>query len=618
MANPGESPSGEEFIRGAPSFAPTPTTSVSDLVAGLDLLRQELAGLSADSKEATKAIEGARQKQAETIDIQKLLAAEWVRESTALEKLKAQIGTLKEYHDTLTSNSQEYRDTTDKIRELEQAQNYQVRIVSNLSKESMTLGSALMHLHGQIKSMGTAARTAAESVGYRSDILLKRPRAMGAALSSGLPATSDAVKYLASITGLGTELVKLGEGFGAVLLAIEAVQAGVKIFTRETTTYADVYAGRLGMATDAQAEFIAGAPGFATAFYNIADVQKVGSAAMKAGAFDSYTAQRGLQGNLSEMSAHMLAFGKAMGLTAEESGKQLALFATKMGAFGGMLKPTNATLGHTMDTLGMVANASKISMSGTISMLEEMSAVTMPAGIAFNTLSNQVGLSSQVLREYGDTLKGTDNAVLATSAGLKQMLMSLFSYGAGISPEQMAGYQLASGTPGKGNIAQRIMANIGMTPYQRIAAQMDMLKTAHMTPAWQGVAMLKMGLPQELAGQLYRMQTTQPKEFDKLMGAFRLSGTDKELQSRLHSMQAGAPKSVQETIDAVGQGLQLLRPPQEQMVDLLQNVVRQLAALVKIGQRGFIGAAFGTSTNTLMARPTAAPAGGGSAYTTSS
>ena len=391
--------------------------------------------------------------------------------------------------------------------------------------------------------------------------------------------------YATQIPGVAKVFSFLGGPWiSALLLGGSAITQVMRMATRESTTFARTFGTSLGFAIDQQNAFKRSIDGAAQATIDITKIQDVGSAAMKAGAFDAYTANMmvgngyktqaaasmGLAASLGEASTTMARMGLVLNMTEEESGKLLGTFVTTMGAFDASLPGANQGLNNTINRFGQLNKMTGSSIPTLISMISGISESTLPMGISFNTITAQTGLAMQALAEYGKTAKLSGDLFLASSGGMEKMTKALYQYGASISAEQTYGFDLVSGVADGLHPIAGVLDAIQKTPLERLASQITASKKMNLDSDTTVMMMRQKGLKDEYVKTM-RGILGDPKA----MAAFDVASKAKD-RAGVEAAFSGFAPDMQKTMSDMATNMQFMRDPMDQLVTLTTNMLNQL------------------------------------------
>jgi len=394
-----------------------------------------------------------------------------------------------------------------------------------------------------------------------------------------------------------------GPWVSALLLGGSVLSQVFKLATRETTTFANTFGTSLGFAIDQQNAFKHAIDGTAQASINITKIQDIGSAAMKAGAFDAYTANmmvgRGyktqeaasmaLAASLGQASTTMARMGIVLNMSEAESGKLLGTFVTTMGAFDAAIPGANMGLNNTINRFGQLNKMTGSAIPTLISMISGISEATLPMGISFDTITAQTGLAMQALAEYGKTAKLSGDLFLASSGGMERMTKALYQYGASISAEQTYGFDLVSGIADGLHPISGVLDAIQKTPLERLSSQITASKKMGLDTDTTVMMMRQKGLKDEYVKTM-RGILGDPKA----AAAFDVAAKAKDRGSVEAAFSSFAP-DMQKTMADMATQMQFTRDPMDQLVTLTTNMLSQLTYIASfVGKMPFMS---GTPVN---------------------
>ena len=577
-----------------PSANATPAQPSNPLQGtGWESLGDEISDLRAKMDSASLSARQLAQQQANTIDYLKAISELRSKESISADKLKLSISNLeanilKAGRGTLVQG----KALADLRTQLDFA---------NTSIRGMAAASTILRDVTDELIAHSDKLTAREKSPHRVLAMDQAGAAAGVIGKTAGPITNT-VKALSSLLGVTKLLgsaamapVVSGVGLvvGGLLLALEPLAFLFKAATRESTTYANVFGASVGLGVQQQLAFrnsigLTGKATFATA-----DIQKLGSAAMKAGAYDMFTANmmaskagetyadktKRLSAELGLASLSMMQMGRVLGYTAEQSGALLASFATTMGALDASLPGAVVELGKVMGKFGQMSKLTGQSLTTLFSTVGGFSETTLPMGVKFDTLTMHTAQTMRALGDYGKAMGESGDQYLRNSANVAKLTQSMFAYGSSITPVQMAGYDLAMGLDTTKEPFAAILDNISRDPMEKLSTQLKTFqaKTGSVDAAL--VGMMGQGLKPEIVNQLRGVMKNADaaKAFGLLSGPGGKKAYDKAI--------ADFPPEMQKTMADLATAMQLGRSPMEQLVTLTQNSVDFLARIMSVLER---------------------------------
>jgi hypothetical protein len=468
----------------------------------------ELKAKIADSSISTKEL---AQDQANLIDLQKSLAEIRTKEMAQSNNLQRKLKDLSDATHEFTAVSEAQHS---EIISLDQELVDTNKTIASMAIAAKGLGSALGSVVGAIEgrertTSGLIAKNAAavgEAASKAAGPLGELAKVAGGALMKALP---TAVTGVLSVVGTA-----LSSTVGAVVGGVAALNMVLRAATREYATFGSAYGASLGFAMTQQTAFKTSVSAMGWATLDMAKVQQVGSAAMKAGAFDAYTAnQRMARTNqtlssaatdvardLGRASEVMTKLGRAFGMTEDASGALLGVF-TSMGAFNASLGDIPAKMDRVTGRFGAMNNITGLSMTKLFDMMSTFSETALPMGASFNTLTAQSTMAMKALGDYAAGIGESGDQFLTSSANMEKMTKAMYAYGASLSPTQTLGYNMSMGKGG-GDPFKNILDTISKTGFERMGDQMKAFKGMGMGTDQTVVAMMQSGLPEKYATQM--------------------------------------------------------------------------------------------------------------------
>lgn len=551
---------------------------------GFDRLGDELNTLRVEMDAGSLSTKQLAQEQANLIDHHKALSEARANEMQQATILSNKIKLLKDSIAKSTAPTQQ------QISELAQLEN-QLKVssssVKSLTKAASEISKVLLEIVDETEKVSTSVKSQ----------LYKETRDAGAEILRASGPVGKALKMAgtAAFPKFSAALSKafsagsLGAYTGGILAAWTAISAVFQAATRESSTFANSYAGSLGLALDAQLAFKESLDYSTRTLFSMVDAQKVGSVAMKTGAMDAYTSEmlmnngmgstaqraRILQGRMGDMSEASLKLGRALGLSAEQSGELMSSFIINMGAFSPAATNAASALNMTVNRFGAMSRMTGISMTRLFDMVGKVSESTLPMGVKFDVLTAQTTMAIQALEDYGKSAAKSGDLFLSSSANVQKMTSALMSYGASLSPLQTFGYQLAAGMNTAKDPVTGFLDAIQMSPLERIGAQLKGLRGAGITDTGYIVtAMRQSGLKDEYVKTMRGMLGN-----EKFESAF-MRATQAKTPEEAKAAFAGFTPDVQNQMAEMATHMQVMRPPLEQLVDLTKNSVEYLSMIL--------------------------------------
>ena len=581
-------PQSNQTVPGAqegPAYPPGFKQTANPLAeTGYAQLGKEIAELNDKIRLHQTSVEELSQSQANLIDSQKALAVTRTEEMTANDKLQNQIKKL-----TKAGVDQGFLmgDQISELRALEDSLTASNVKIGDMSKSIVAMDKAFsVIISARAKMEATYSTQGMKMAQQAGAEMLKASGAVG---QLGKSTATSAAKW--AIEALGMNMAKFVPVAGQVLMAVDAVNQVMRAATKESKTYADTFAGSLGLAMNAQAKFITGIDLMAMGLFNIDKIREVGSATMRAGAFDAYAVALRRAGTdktlaatsnevsheLGGLSADMIRVGTAMGLTEQQAGGMLASL-TAMGAVSQTSGKASTDLTAAINRMGAVSRMTGIAFTHVMSNIEAMADTAIPMGASFNDLAMQSGLAMKALQDYAAGVGDSGNQYLKVGSNMETMVKAMTSAGAAISPMQNYGYQLVTGMAKAGEpIKGLIDSMVGSTPLTRMGEQMRAFKQmSGGDPNKTALMMMQSGLPQQFA-PIMRDLLSNPKTASALQLATSARGAAGDAES--NKQMAGLDVKAQEDINAVANQMQLMQDPLTLIAQNTGNAVTLLGVI---------------------------------------
>ena len=464
------------------------------------------------------------------------------------------------------------------------------------STEYAALNSALLEHKALLAdhTAGTEALGAAlglviskqeELTAQTEGILAKNYKAAGDAASKAAGPIGDVAKSLASwglkfaptlskaLTGASAAL---SPWIGGLIAGMSAVNMAMRIASRETQTFANVYGASLGMAMGAQVRFKTGVDFMGWATLDMAKIQKVGGAAMRAGAFDAYaanmlqarsgkdlvTASGEIANELGGAASLMTKAGRAFGLSEEQAGALLGEFASTMGAFNSSLPGADVAVGKILNRFGMMNKITGQPINNLFNMINGFSESTLPMGVKFGDLTAQTSLTMEAMNAYGNTVGKNGNQFWTSSANVEKLTKALFAYGASLTPMQTFGYNLAAGMSKAKDPIAGVLDSIAKNPFQRMGDQIRAFNKMGLGTDKTVLAMMQSGLPEKYATTVRELMKD-PTAKAALMFATTTTGAGAE--AKIKEKMAGLSPDTQGKIESISNAMAFMEDPLDQI-----------------------------------------------------
>jgi hypothetical protein len=557
-------------------------TEYAQLGRDIQELRRQMDAGSISAKELA-------QEQANLIDNHQALVAQRVKEMSAADRLKRQISELTLKTDPAIRAGEEFQT---KITELTKNLKVAQERADDLGKAAKAVGKALNDV---VKNTEHKTKADEQQSEMAKDLTAKALSAGQAIGKAGGPMADFGKLAL----GLAAKLPMLGTAIGAVSKLLGgAVMGGLMVTwsaaamifrsaTRESTTFANTYGTSLGFAVAQQNAFKRAIDGVARASYDVTKIQDIGSAVMKAGAYDAYAANRmigfnyanqgeasvALAAKLGEASTTMMRFGTVMGMTEAQSADLLSTFVSTIGAFDASLPNANAKLGETVNRFGQMAKATGASLPSLIKFIGGVSEETLGTGVSFNTLAAQTTGAMKAISEYGTRVGSVNNMLLSTSGGMEKVVRTLYAMGSAMSASTTYGYQLSAGLASAKNPMKGIIEAASMSPLQRIMAQQKAFAAAGKDVDTQIVMMMQNGLKDKFVPTM-RGILGDPKA----LGALNLAAKAKD-EAGINAALKGVRPDMMDEVRSMATQMQAARDPMEMLVDLTKTGNAYLATM---------------------------------------
>ena len=572
---------------------PTPVNPPgSQGLAGTEFaeLGKEIAELRRQMDQGKVSAKELAQSQANLIDNQQALSSLRTKEMAAASRLAHQIADLTLTTTDTTEGNKEYQtqlgDLTKKLKAAREQ-------VEDIGKAYTANSNALR----TVVKYGEEKAKTEEKQGALSKQLSARAAGVGNAMQKSIGPMGDLIKVGLNLSTkiplIGGALGAIG-GFlsgpivGAALLVGSVASQVFKTATRESTTFANTYGTALGFAIAQQNAFKKSISAWGWATFDVSKIQALGSATMKAGAFDAYAANRmagrefgtvgaasvALAGRLGAASLTMMQMGNVLGMTEQQSGELLATFATGMGAFDASAAAANTDLHATINTFLKMNSATGLALPNLIKFISDVSEQTLGTGITFKTVAAQTTMAMKAIADYGMRVEGLNNKFLSTSVGMEKTVAALYGMGSAMSASTVYGYQLAAGLASAKNPMQGIIDAASATPLEATLSQQKAYAKAGMSVPDQIVAMLTTGQISKKFAKTFEGVIGDPAA----MRALNVAAKAKD-EAGIAAAFTNLPKDMADKLSTMSNEKQFARDPMDQLVDLSKNANTLLATI---------------------------------------